>query len=149
MEKNEVNTAFEILLEEIEAVADGLNETGAEAFRAGDYEKAKAAIEEAARLAEFREKVKALQKEWAGLLPSQSPARKHKGRKSKARLARGLRTSEDAFRRPILEALAELGGGAPIGDALKVVEKKMKRVLNENVLTGLLPDRRLLPAPEG
>jgi len=26
MEKNEVNAAFEILLEEIEAVADGLNE---------------------------------------------------------------------------------------------------------------------------
>ena len=59
MDTNEVNEGFEILLEEIEAVADTLNDAGAEAFRAGDYDKARAAIEEATRLAEFREKVKA------------------------------------------------------------------------------------------
>jgi len=44
MEKNEVNEAFEILLEEIEVVVNALNEEGAQAFRAGDYEKAKSAI---------------------------------------------------------------------------------------------------------
>ncbi len=60
MDKNEVNTAFEILLEEIEFVANDLNESGAEAFRAGDYEKARRAIEEATRLADLREKVKVL-----------------------------------------------------------------------------------------
>ena len=41
METNEVHAAFEILLEEIEAVADALNQSGAEAFRAGDYERRK------------------------------------------------------------------------------------------------------------
>ncbi|MCL6507024.1 MAG: winged helix-turn-helix domain-containing protein [Bryobacteraceae bacterium] len=131
MNHNEVYAAFEILLEEIEAAANGLNEAGAEAFRAGDYEKAKAAIEEATRLAEFREKVKVLQKEWAGLLPSRPRVRKPKGRKTKARLPRGLRTPEDAFRRPILEALVELGGSAWIGDVLDRVEEKMKGVLNK------------------
>lgn len=36
MDQNEVNEAFEILLEEIEAVANALNEEGAQAFRAGE-----------------------------------------------------------------------------------------------------------------
>ncbi|MER3399309.1 MAG: hypothetical protein C4316_12440 [Chloroflexota bacterium] len=132
MEKNEVNEAFEILLEEIEAVANAMNEEGAQALRAGDYDKAKSAIEEATRLAEFREKVKGLQKEWVGLFASKPRARKGKGRrKSRARLPRGLRTPEDAFRRPILETLVELGGSAPIGEVLNRVEQKMKGVLDQ------------------
>ena len=61
MDKNEVDEAFEILLEGIEAVANALNKEGAQAFRAGDYTKAKSAIEEASRPAEFPEKVKGLQ----------------------------------------------------------------------------------------
>lgn len=60
MDKNEVDEAFEILLEGIEAVANALNEVGAQVFRAGDYTKAKSAIEEASQLAEFRDKVKGL-----------------------------------------------------------------------------------------
>ena len=132
VDKNEVNEAFEILLEEIEAVANALNEEGAQAFRAGDYNKAKSAIEEATRLAEFREKVKGLQKEWVGLFALEPRARKEKGRRrSRARLPRGLRTPEDAFRRPIMETLVELGGSAPIGEVLNRVEQKMKGVLNE------------------
>lgn len=132
MDKNEVNEAFEILLEEIEAVANALNEEGAQAFRAGDYSKAKSAIEEATRLAEFREKVKALQKEWVGLFASEPRARKEKGRRrSRARLTRGLPTPEDSFRRPIMETLVELGGSVPIGEVLNRVEQKMKDVLNE------------------
>lgn len=42
-----------------------------------------------------------------------------------------MRTPEDAFRRPILETLVELGGGAPIGEVLKRVEQKMKGALNQ------------------
>ena len=131
MKRNEVHAAFEILLEEIEAVTNGLNEAGADAFRAGDYEKAKAAIEEATRLAEFREKVKGLQKEWAGLASSRSAVQSPKRRQTSVRLPRGLRTPEDAFRRPILETLVELGGRAAIGDVLDRVEEKMKGVLNK------------------
>lgn len=130
--KNEVNEAFEILLEEIEAVANGLNETGAEAFRTGNYEKARQAIEEATRLAEFREKVRALQREWANLFAQQiHPRRKPTRRRRKERLPRGLRTPEDAFRRPILDALVELGGSAPLGEVLDRVEKKTKGILNQ------------------
>lgn len=131
MQGNEVNTAFEILLEEIELVANQLNEDGAQAFKEGDYDTARRAIEEATRLAEFREKVKALQKEWASL-QARKPQRPEKsGRAVKNRLPRGLRTPEDAFRRPILEALVELGGKASIGEVLDLVGKKMRDKLTK------------------
>jgi len=137
---NEVNAAFEILLEEIEAVTDNLNEAGAEALRAGDYEKAQKAIEEAIRLATFREKVKQLQKEWTKLFPSQTELGKRRTRRRvKSRLPRGLRTPEDAFRRPILESLIELGGRAQIGEVLDRVGQRMEHLLNEY-------DRESLPS---
>ncbi|GBD38318.1 hypothetical protein HRbin37_00565 [bacterium HR37] len=131
MESNEVNTAFEILLEEIELVANQLNEDGAHAFKEGDYDRARHAIEEATRLADFREKVKALQKEWASLLSKKPQRLKKTVRTVKSRLPRGLRTPEEAFRRPILEALVELGGKGSIGDVLDLVEEKMRAHLTK------------------
>jgi hypothetical protein len=132
MNRNEVNIAFEILLEEIEFVANQLHESGAAALRAGDYEKARQAIDEATRLAEFRAKVRALQNEWAGLVSRglKAPGAKPR-RTARERLQRGLRTPEDAFRRPILESLVELGGSAPIGEVLERVGARMKGVLNQ------------------
>lgn len=143
MHTNEVNTAFEILLEEIELVANQLNDSGAEAFRAGDYDKARRAIEEATRLADFREKVKALQREWAGLTPGRFEVRRRKTtRTTKGRLERGLRTPEEAFRRPILEVLIELGGSASISDVLERVGAKMSSILNQYDLEPLPSDPR-------
>jgi restriction system protein len=140
MDKNEVNTAFEILLEEIELVANQLNDAGGDAFRDRDYERAKGAVQDATRLAEFREKVKQLQKEWTALFTTSRRAQlKIARRKRSQRLNRSLRTSEDAFSKPILEALVELGGSAPINDVLERVEKKMSSILNEY-------DRQRLPS---
>ena len=39
---------------------------------------------------------------------------------------RGPRTVEGEFRRPLLEALTELGGRAPTHEVLHIVERKMK-----------------------
>jgi len=94
MQGNEVNAAFEMLLEEIEVVANNLKEEGAEAFRTGDYEGARRTIEEATRLAEFREKVKALQKEWVTLGAKRAQREMKIRRTHKGRLPRGLRTPE-------------------------------------------------------
>jgi hypothetical protein len=96
-------------LEEIELVANRLNEAGADAFRTGDFDATRRAIEEAERLADFREKVKALQREWAGLPTGELKVRKPRTpRTAQGRLGRELRTPEEAFRRPILETLIEL-----------------------------------------
>lgn len=47
------------------------------------------------------------------------------------KLRKGMKTPQQAYRYPILETLYELGGSASVGDVLKVVEKKMKPLLNE------------------
>ncbi|WP_297761304.1 winged helix-turn-helix domain-containing protein [Thermosynechococcus sp.] len=140
MQVNEVNTAFEILLEEIELVANQLNEDGAQAFKEGNYDTARRAIEEADRLVEFRDKVKALQKEWASLLARTPQRPKKASREVKSRLPRGLRTPEDTFRRPILESLVELGGEAPTGKVLDLLEKKMRAELTKYDLQPLPSD---------
>lgn len=131
MQKNEVNEAFEILLEELEVVINLLNEAGGEAFKKGDYDKVKESIEKASQLTEFREKVRSLQKEWATLYSGRVAHPKKRKRKIHTKLSKGLRTPEDSFRRPILESLIELGGSAPMKEVLELVEDKMKGILNE------------------
>ena len=51
--------------------------------------------------------------------------------KTRENITRGKKTPEQAYRRPILEALHELGGSASTNDVLKVVEGKMKSLLKE------------------
>ncbi len=147
MKKNQVFEAFEILLEEIETVANGLNDEGAQAFQKGAYDRAEKAIEEGKRLAEFREKVKLLQKEWIKLVSSRqrsilTKSRKKPRKKSANTLPKGLRTPEEAFRVPILESLVELGGSAPMSEVINLLEIKMKRILNDYDRQPLPSDRR-------
>jgi hypothetical protein len=138
MDRNEVSAAFEIVLEEIETVVDSLNQDGAGAFQKGDYDTARGLIEIATRLAEFRGKVRGLQKEWDNIFSTRIPRKPTKRRRFQ-RLERGLRTSEDAFRRPILEILVEMGGSAPVNEVLDKIESKMKNILNNY-------DRQPLPS---
>jgi restriction system protein len=132
MDRNEVSTAFEIVMEEVESVVDNLNEEGSESFRKGDYDKARGLIEYATRLTDFRGRVRNLQKEWENLFTSKIPAKKGRKKKITSRLNRGLRTSEDAFRRPILEVLSASGGSGKVSDVLDRVGDKVKDALNDN-----------------
>ncbi|MBM4463928.1 MAG: hypothetical protein FJ012_11500 [Chloroflexi bacterium] len=138
MQRNEVSAAFEIVMEEIETVVDSLNQDGAGAFQKGDYDTARGLIEIATRLAEFRVKVRNLQKEWDNIFSARVPRKPSRKRRFQ-RLQRGLRTTEDAFRRPILEALVEMGGAGQVEKVLDRVGEKMKAILNDY-------DRQPLPS---
>jgi len=129
MDKNEVNTAFEILLEEIEEVFNMISEEGEESFKARDFDKAKTLIEYGERLKDFREKVKTLQREWQTIFSERISTRRQK-RQTKERLERGLRTPEESYVMPILESIIELGGKAEMKDVLNLVHEKMKNILN-------------------
>ncbi len=129
MDKNEVNTAFEILLEEIEEVFNTISKEGEESFKAQDFDKANTLIEYGKRLKDFREKVKTLQREWQTIFSERIPTRRQK-RQTKERLKRGLRTPEESYVMSILESIIELGGKAKAKDVLNLVYKKMKNVLN-------------------
>ena len=62
-----VSSAFEMLLEEVEAEIDFVNGVGAKAFGGRDYDKAKEALERSGTLTAFRDRVAALRKEWEEL----------------------------------------------------------------------------------
>jgi len=129
MDKNEVNAAFEILLEEIEEVFNTISEEGEESFKTQDFDKAKTLIEYGERLKDFREKVKTLQREWQTISNQKIPTQPQK-KQTKERLERGLRTPEESYVMPILESIIELGGKAEMKDVLNLVHDKMKNILN-------------------
>jgi hypothetical protein len=136
IENNPTNVvaAFEMLLEEIEAEIEYVNRVGARAFEARDYYKAKEALESAAQITGFRDKVGALRREWETLFARQEDeegTEPHAERRNLGRLRRGLRTREEAYYRPILEAIHFLGGSAPMSEVLDRVLQSMKGMLRD------------------
>lgn len=129
MDKNEVNSAFEILLEEIEEVFDMISEEGEESFKTQDFDKAKTLSEYGERLKDFREKVKALQREWQTIFSERIPTQYRK-KQVKGELKMGLKTPQESYVMPILESVIELGGKAEMKDVLNLVHSKMKGILN-------------------
>jgi hypothetical protein len=129
-----VVAAFEMLLEEIEAEIDFVNRVGARAFEGRDYDKAKEALERAAQVTGFRDKSDALRREWENLFAREEDeegTEAHSARRNLGRLRRGLRTREEAYYRPILEALQALGGSARMGQVLDRVLQSMRGTLKE------------------
>jgi len=143
VEYSEVNVAFEILLEEVEVATNALQESGAELLRCGDFVGARDAIAEVEKLTDFHQRIKDLQVDWATLSSVKDRSKTSATRRSvDRRLSKGLRTPEDAFRMPILEALIELGGSASIAKVLDKVEDKMRGKLNDYDLQPLASDPR-------
>ena len=107
-----VFSAFEMLLEEVEAEIDFVNGVGAKAFQGRDYDKAKEALERSGVLTAFRDKVAVLRKEWediAAAAESQEDEETKAGRRNLGHLRRGQRTPEAQYYVPILRVLTEAG----------------------------------------
>ena len=56
-----VASAFEMLVEEVEAEIDFVNNVGARAFEARDYDRAKEALERAGTITSFRDRVRQIE----------------------------------------------------------------------------------------
>ncbi|MGC8541939.1 MAG: winged helix-turn-helix domain-containing protein [Phycisphaerae bacterium] len=129
-----VSSAFEILLEEVEAEIDFVNTIGAGAFSGRDYEKAKEALERTGVLTAFRDRVAALRKEWDGLAAAaerQEDEDVRSQRRNLGKLRRGQRTPESAYYQAILQALDQMGGGGKVADVLARVLQIMKPRLKD------------------
>ncbi len=130
-----VVAAFEMLLEEIETEIDFTNRVGSRAFEASDYHRAREALEQAAQLTAYRDKLAALRREWERLVPAvdeeTEDAETRESRRNLGRLRRGLRTPEDAYYRPILRVLVRRGGSGQVGEILEDVREEMKGVLRD------------------
>lgn len=130
-----VEAAFEILLAEIEAEIDFTNQIGSRALESRDYDRAREALEQAAQLIAFRDKLVAFRREWDRLVPvadeETEDTETAESRRNLGRLRRGLRTPEDAYYLPILRVLEQRGGSGPVGDVLNEVCEEMKGILRD------------------
>jgi hypothetical protein len=129
-----VDAAFDILLEQIEAEIDLVNRAGARAFESRDYDAARATLERAGQFIAFRDRTAALRREWTALAGPQvedEGSEEQVQRRDLGRLRRGLRTPEEAYYRPILQVLVELGGRAPMSQILDRVGQVMDGELRD------------------
>lgn len=136
IENNPINvsTAFEMLLEEVEVEIDFVNNVGAKAFEARDYDKAKEALEHAGSLTGLRDRVAGLREEWdnlAAAAESQEDEETKEARRNLGRLRRGQRTPEARYYGPILQALTEMGGSGKVAAVLDRVGEIMESVLKD------------------
>lgn len=108
----------------------------------GDYDASRAAIARA----EAIQALAAAVSELVGPPPEESQDQQadRADRRNLGRLARGVKTSDRAFRVPILQALADLGGSARVGDVLDRVGRIMEDQLRPIDREGLPSDPRLL-----
>ena len=125
----DVSTAFEALLEEVEAEVDFVNTVGSRSFEGRDYDRAKEALARAGVLIAFRDKVSALRAEWqtiAAVAEQEEDEETKAERRNLGRLRNGLRTPEAAYREPILRVLQGMGGSGKAADVLEKVGQIMK-----------------------
>jgi restriction system protein len=129
-----VSSAFEMLLEEVEAEIDFINGVGARAFEAREYENAKEALERAGLLTAFRDKTAGLRKEWqelAAVAERVEDDETRAERRNLGRLRKGLRTPESAYYLPILEVISKLGGSGKVAEVLDRVGQLIKPRLKD------------------
>lgn len=129
-----VSSAFEILLEEVDAEIEFVNAAGGKAFADREYDRASQVLEYARRVTAFRARVADLQAEWlevangSGIEEDMALAT---DRQNLGRLPRGERTPEIKFREPILRVLADMGGTGNISEVLERVHGIVKSDLKE------------------
>lgn len=125
----DVSSAFEILLEEVEAEIDFMTNVGSKAFDSRDLERAKEALEHAGLLTAFRDKLTTLRTEWdvyAATAERSEDEETKADRRNLGRLRNGLRTPEAEYRLPILQVLVDMDGSAKATEVLERVGHVMK-----------------------
>jgi restriction system protein len=129
-----VEAGFELLLEEMETEIEFINQSGAKAFAARNYDAARAVLERADRVTSLREKLAALRAEWEKMIPEISgngTSAKKNGSHDLSRLQRGIRTRETAYFKPILQVLNQMGGLGDMAEVLERLPKLMKGTLRD------------------
>jgi len=127
-----VSSAFEMLLEEVEAEIDFVNGVGSKAFEGRDYDKAKEALERSGVLTAFRDKVAGIRKEWEEMAVAAERVEDEETRAQRrnlGKLRKGQRTPESTYYLPLLRILDQMGGSGKVAEVLERVGKLMKPIL--------------------
>lgn len=128
-----VAIAFDLLLEEVEDSIDALEEEIMKALQRSDFGAVNQLSNKGRLATQLREKLKHMEREWRQIEEGSPIQSALVGRDNRAstKLRRGLRTPEDSYRRPILEAVIELGGRGEVNRVLDIVGQKLGERLNE------------------
>ena len=133
--KGSINKTIDFLLGQLDAIIPELNKQGAQLMQEKKYDQARQIIAKAEAVVAFQGKVSALREEWLKLAVSATKKSEKKekpvSRKMTTMLKKGLRTPNDAFFLPILQALVKLGGSGRVQAVLDVVEEIMGDQLNK------------------
>lgn len=137
--------AYELLLEQLESEMEHINQQGSAAFRAGDYEQARALLAQVGELRQLQAQVQALEPALRRLVkPWPVPAAADSHRVKRRSLKPGLRTPESAYTIPILRALVKLGGRGSKKDVLQLVGREMQPRFTDYDLAVLPRDGRTI-----
>ncbi|MBL9154199.1 MAG: winged helix-turn-helix domain-containing protein [Verrucomicrobiales bacterium] len=132
-EQNDVSTALSLLRDSLAEEEQRIRNEGATAMQGGDYDTATAVIDFGKRLLAFQKKVEGLVHEWdelEDLRDKASPAvQEIVSKRFFGKSKKGEITPHEAYCRPLLEVLVEMGGSGKTKIVLDRLGEKMKPVL--------------------
>ncbi|MCB0977659.1 MAG: winged helix-turn-helix domain-containing protein [Acidimicrobiales bacterium] len=149
---DEVGEALTLTVAYVEDAIDDLKAATQEAVRDERFGEVDANTERLKELRSFTDEVAGLLGRWRSTLVRPGAARAedeaaetaeegHGGKQYFGRVKRGTKTTEAAFREPILRLLVDAGGSMPVGDCLDALESVMG-----DRLTAV--DREVLPSDQ-
>jgi hypothetical protein len=130
------STAFDLLRDEVDARLQKFHAAINDAAGKQAYDEVGKLAKAAQDVAALKQELAALEKRFGALVEAEPETIHADGKKFK----KGLKTPESAYRRPILEALVELGGSSELHAVLDRVYAKMKPQLNGHDLAALPSD---------
>jgi restriction system protein len=148
--RDDVLAAYELLLEQLDAVMVQINRQGSAAFVASDHERARQLLGQVDELRQLRVRVQALQSELAKLAQPQ-PTKKDVSRSSAKTKSIVRPTTQPSEQKPtyytiyrplVLRALVDLGGRAPIRTVLDRVHQAILASLKDEDYTPWPSDPR-------
>lgn len=131
---DDVVLAVKALEEEISLAINAVQSQATLAERSGNADEAHRLFEKIRSMRSLKRNASIFAKQWSlaemgNVVEDQAPAPEDKGAVDKEPqwpAPVNGRTPEHAFRSPVLEALVQLGGQAPVGDVLAAVERAVK-----------------------
>jgi restriction system protein len=131
------SAAFDLLQDEIDARLAGLQAEIADTAKRGGYDKVGQLAKAAQELADLKKELVGVEKRYNRLIEADEPDESSAEGK---RIRRGLKTPQEAYQIPILQALVDLGGRSELHPVLERVHEMMKVQLNEHDLAVLPSD---------
>ncbi len=129
MDNKNLDASFEKVIAEIKDLIVGINKEAEKFLKENNYEAVKKVISNAEKVQLILSNIESARLDLGDLLKDQTLLKKNVitgGKKLKKELKKELKTPQKEYKRPILEALVELGGRAKLKDVLDLVYEKMK-----------------------